>query len=286
MSKQPKYEIVRAPLGLRLDLHAEWSEEIEEAVSGLEIVELCVRFWPKNNLGFLSRFTKIKGLQLAVADVDPSIVSALENLEWIDLYNFSGKSIDFTKMRRLERCGLYWNSTVSSVLELTQLKEFHVDKFPKSKLHFLSSFYQLEDLAILGCGATTLDDLRSIKTLRILRINQFPRLQRNSFLQDLPNLEELRVELTSGFSNLDALAELSKLQVLILASVGPIESLYPIAKLENLRVLGISGNKTFVADRDLSYVQNLAKLERLSVSGVGGVLWKAGSDSDGARLAQ
>ena len=269
------FEVVEGLLGPQLRIYTEWTSEIELKVNSLEFKEIGFQFWPQESIGFLSRFRHILGLGLSVRNTDPSPIMCLNNLRWLNLTNFSRVGIDFSSFMHLESCNVHWNASVGSLLWLKTLKELCVYRFAKEKLSRLGGMEGLTTLKMFGCGASSLDALRDLRSLEFLRISQLSRLKDNEFLRDMKNLRSLIVQECTGFHSLTSLSSLEHLEELVLEDVGRIHSLKPLEGLTKLKSVVLMGNRTCIEESDHLLLSKLPRLERLVIRFCDGVVFEA-----------
>lgn len=270
MINSTNYHISPGQTGQRLVLERPWDGSIARFLDLRQIDELELHYWPKESLEFLNLFKEIKGLQIAVADVDPTPIMGLRELRWLSLLNLTSYSFDFNAFQNLEECAVNWFPQASSLFNRNSLTSLLIEGLPSQQISSLDKLKQLKSLSLIICRARSLDVLRSLSSLEHLRLNQMKRLESNSFLQHLHFLKTLWIQDCSSFDSLDSLSNLHQLEEVSIDVDYPIETIAPLCDLMGLKKVVLMGRNMRVVDLQLSAMLRLPKISYLSIAGPGG----------------
>ena len=233
-------------------------------------------YYPLTDISALSGMTKLASLSMGLGDVkDLSPISGLANLTQLYLYgNFNCPDLQFLSgLAKLTNLSLELGdvkdlSPVSGLTSLTDLQIY--GNFSCSDLQFLSGLTKLRTLQIRpnnGEGATPLTSLKGLENLtelRELHVNGLGNLTDVEPLANLTKLTALSLPYRDYSVNeppaldLSGLSGLTKLQTLGVNS--SVVSLEPLRGLTDLRSLQINGDW----QNPVESLEPLSGLEKLS----------------------
>jgi hypothetical protein len=185
------------------------------------------------DLEFLRDLPALRSLEvhhLPLADVRP--IESQRSLEHLSLNAYFRVNVDFSGLARLRTAHLDWGPGAETVLRTEHLEDLSFNRFPHKDLRLLATLRGLKKLRLAGGRLASLDGIGALVRIEELRLLD---------LRALSNIESIRgvaATLTSlefnqcrALARLDALAALERLQRLVVANCGDIESLSPVAGL-------------------------------------------------------
>ena len=158
---------------------------------------------------------------------------------------------------------------LSPISKLHNLKVLDFDGISNSKLNFLKSLKNLQELSLIGAdNLNSLTEIGSLKKLVSLYINA-RKIKSLASLKHLHNLKSLEL-LDCPVSDLSPLGDISSLESISIYSDNNITDLTPLGKLKNLRFLGLP----FRGIADISPLIGCPNLEvlRLGADGIKNIM--------------
>ncbi|MCF8465590.1 MAG: hypothetical protein K9G41_12155 [Flavobacteriales bacterium] len=188
-----------------------------------------------------------------------SFETGSEVLNLVPLTNF--KNLEHLVVGERYHSGNFGNKNIKSLEELQQLRSLisiDCQSCPIANLDPLRNLGNLKELNISHTKTNSLEPLKSLTNLKSLKFTCAP-VNDISDIATLKNLESLAFGCTtSTITNIDMLANLTKLKELSLSS-NPIKDLTPLRNLVNLESLNISSTNV----SDLEPISNLKKIKYL-----------------------
>jgi len=131
----------------------------------------------------------------------------------------------------------------------------------------LREFQSLEALWCFGIDQTKLDQISACTSLTELYCEYYLRISDLSCLKKLPHLTALRLDSCSVIKSLEQLGEFTKLRGLGIENFKNVHDVKPLAKLTDLRQLSVEGSIwTRMKIDSLAPIANLENLEFLALS--------------------
>lgn len=220
-------------------------------------------------LAGLSRLEKVNLRGNEVRDVSP--LAGLAALEYLNLYGNTGITdirplAGLTNLRTLILANLPVGEQAEALTALTQLKKLNVRNTGIEDISFLTTFKGLEYLNLYGnTGIRSLSPIRDLGDLETLILAQVPTGGDLDFLRDLTRLRYLNLR-SSGATDLEDLTNLTRLEYLNLHSNTGIETIQPLADLTRLETLILAN--VFVGD-EIEIVRHFPRLRVLNVRSAG-----------------
>lgn len=226
------------------------TQEIEqkdfEAFTGLTVLKLMndyeisqsekVSFQHLENLksytgSFNESFSKIAGYFSDKSNVKELSIQIRSNDELALL-------LEFPNLQSLELSYVAEEVTDFQILNKLSLKSLSLKSI--NDLKWLSTFTDLESLAIDISEATDFSPLYALTQLQELKLTSVRNLKTLDFIQNMPKLQSLDLE-NMNIINLDRLRNMSSLTKLRLASPGQVELLDMVNSLTSLTELSLNG---------------------------------------------
>ena len=220
------------------------------------------------NLAAISKLTDLKELEVSSNDLTSlSGVESLSNLEKLTI-NCSDNLTDLTPLGRLTNLKeLNINgvsvkdiSFLKNLIKLEKLKIYNTHN-SGVKLSIPNTLANLKELSIYTAEITNLDVLSQFTNLEKLSINVTDKTTDLSFVKNLKKLKELGID-GSNISDISALDGVSNNLTSVDIWSGKLSNLKSFAKLTNLKELTVGSEVS-----DISGIESLSKLEKLSISG-------------------
>jgi hypothetical protein len=253
--------------GRRATLRGPWSPEMGVSLRAQAVVELVLnqaKGWRGDDLSFLAELPQLLAfdiLDLRIKDIEP--VHRLHELRRLGITTYCKTPLSFAAFPHLEDCALEWRSKATSLFDCLTLRKLFVDNFRGNDLDPFGRLTALESLAILNAPVETIQGLTPLGQLQQLRLANLKRLVSLAGLEELAALEELEIHTCRGIKSIEQIGRLQRLRKLTLANDGPIESLKPLAKLENLEWV-LFYESTNILDGDLGPLLAQKKLSRVA----------------------
>lgn len=214
-----------------------------------------------------SFFKHIKYLQkLDIIDIHDTGIKSIEMLALlIEIsLNLPLKTyIDFSTLKNLQTCFIYYSKYTQNIFTLTNLKKLHICRLNTSSE--LNSFFYLEEFTLAQSTINSLSFFQSMPNLKKLELLDCKKIDNFSPISTLEELEWLRIDGYKNIEDLSFLTSLNNLSVLILSNVGKIRSVSVLNKLINLQAVAIVGTNTIIEDGDLEVFTKLPKLSMLNI---------------------
>lgn len=163
--------------------------------------------------------------------------------------------LEFPNLQSLELSYVTEEVTDFQILNKLPLKSLSLNSI--NDLKWLSTFTNLESLAIDISEATDFSPLYSLTQLQELKLTSVRNLKTLDFIQNMPKLQSLDLE-SMNIINLDRLRNMSSLTKLRLASPGQVELLDIVNSLTSLTELSLTG---YHGDMSSIVVPHLKKAE-------------------------
>jgi len=257
------------PQGTTLVVTGPWSEEPAEVLASRRADGLTLNYargFSGASLEFLDARWQLRRFHLldrSIVDLSP--VGRLGgSLEELSIEAAQTAELDLARLTRLRTLsGPWWllSPTLSDVMELCELITF---EFDEPDLRSIRDHAALRRLTIKDAPhLKSLSGIDDLTDLAEVRIQGAPRLRDISQLRWLGDcLVELWLEGCRGLGALDDIEPLARLRALYIGDCGPIESVAPLADLQQLEHLSAWGT-TRVVDGDLTPLVGLPGLREV-----------------------
>ncbi len=208
--------------------------------------------WPIRRLHILAR---------TITDLSP-VYRLSRTLESLIVETSPVASLDVGRLPLLRNLGAEWSQVSESIGSAPGLQELFLRGYTEADLRPLGAHPSLAKLVMKD--RPRIESVAGISTLPSLSVLGLYSASRLRDLSDLSGamLRELQLEACRGIERLDAVSDVSALEFLNVSDCGTVESLGPLAALQNLRTLYLYGT-TRVADADLTPLTRLAHLTEL-----------------------
>lgn len=266
--------------GKVLTLNKEWSDDLIWVFEREHIQTLVLHRLPKwdpsqplarptfrrTNLDFLAKVPQLRSLTVLDRSVpDISGVHHLPELRYLYMGDYSGKPIDFSCFPLLEECYIEFTKNRRSVALCTKLKSLSLQHYAYKDVTVLTPLSELTELWFSQGGLGDISAIGAFPDLKLLTLALLRNLRDISPLSTLKKVEELDLEGSKNFANLDAVSEMRALRTLNMSHCGNIDALKPLERCENLEVLRFGGDTT-ILDGDMTILLRMPKL-RLALFG-------------------
>jgi len=247
-----------------------WAKEITEFIKDNDIRAVYLnisRGWKGSDYSFLAELTTIEELNIITSDAhNVSSIESMSSLKDLSLTCSTKEKVDFSKLKNLEKCFLYWWPGASGIFECVSLKCLYIDE---AKLKDYSPLGALKNLQSLTIGnspvksiswLSELNDLTELTMLNIRTLNDF------SPIEYCKQLKRLTIRGSKSLADLGFMSSLSKLEFISISDNSEINSLKPLSGLNNLKALSFAGS-SIIKDGDLSILETFPKLSMLMFQG-------------------
>ncbi|MDR3690729.1 MAG: hypothetical protein P4L46_15235 [Fimbriimonas sp.] len=184
----------------------------------------------------------------------------LSQLEFLHIYDYSRKPINFLKFPCLRYCNLEYGRNRSSILKCESLVGLDLHHFSEQSLALLMPLQELNDLYLYQRGLRDISEIISFPVLKRLFLSRIRHPIDIARLADCNTLEAIGLRGIKGVLKLDEISQIPTLKALEIVDCGDIESLAPLARCSNLEMLNFTG-KTNVKDGDLRPLLGLPNLK-------------------------
>ncbi|MDE5055328.1 leucine-rich repeat domain-containing protein [Niallia taxi] len=216
-------------------------------------------YYSKDNLDFLKECVTIKKIAIDVGFItNLNGLYKLPSLKELSITENENKlEIDLSNFPELEILRLEWNSNVTGLFSLANLRYLQLIKYkPKSKdLVELVNLKKLESLTLTHGNINSLKGIEELGNLKEIQLNYLRNLTNISNVEGLKYLKNLEIENCKKISDIYTLKEILNLDRLALINCGELDSLEFIESMKNLKSLVFDG--TNIKDGDLSYCKNI-----------------------------
>jgi hypothetical protein len=213
--------------------------------------------WRGASVAFVAELPWLRALEvrsIVVKIADDSAVSDLHELVNLALETYCTNAIDFTGMPLLERLSYMWRRRTSGLATLRRLRELSLTQYGVPDLAELSEMKQLTRFEVFGGTVREIRDIASLTELRWVRLASLRRLTSLDGMEALDQLDFLLIQSCKGIQSLQPLAGCVNLRELCLESVGDIESLLPLRRLERLEAVSLI-EETTVGDGRIAFLR-------------------------------
>jgi len=223
--------------------------------SGLEILA---------DESFAPLFKEIKILHLKDISIDKNWLYQFVNLKRLEVKGcqYKGKEpLDWLMFTALEEVFTPYSKLFENLFVHPTLKTVFIENFDKEGFVFPLNTV-IESLAIEKSKECTWSSLVNISALKALYLVKIPTLTDINWLSKLIQLEDIEISGCKEVSNLmPSIAEVSTLNTVYLSSMGDIESLKPLEKLQNLKELTIETGGRLMDKKSSTVLNKLTGLE-------------------------
>lgn len=223
--------------------------------SGLEIL---------SDKSFAPLLKEIKILHLKDISINKNWLFQFVNLKRLEVKGcqYKGKeSIDWLMFTRLEELFTPYSRLFENLFVHPTLKTVFIENFDQEGFVFPLNTV-IESLSIEKSKECTWSSLVNLSALKALYLVKIPTLIDINWLSKLTHLEDIEISACKEVSNLMAsIAEVSTLNTVYLSSMGDIETLKPLEKLQNLKELTIETGGRLIDKKSSVVLNKLTCLE-------------------------
>jgi hypothetical protein len=253
--------------GLRAVIAGPWSTDMVEFLLEKRIDELELndgKGWRGDDLSFLATFPHLRSFKILdfnIGSVEP--VHFLHELRSLDIVTYCKTALRFSAFPRLESCALEWRENATSLFDCLTLTKLFVNRYDSSNTTSFGRLANLESLAILNAPTEDLRGLSGLTKLRFLRLANLKRLKSLAGIETLTRVEELEIHTCRHVHSINEIGCLRRLRKLFLNNDGDIESIRPLAGLDELEWI-LFYESTNILDGDLAPLLKQKKLSRVA----------------------
>jgi hypothetical protein len=223
--------------------------------SGLEVL---------SDESFAPLFKEINILHLKDISIDKNWLYQFMNLKRLEIKSckYKGKEpLDWLMFTRLEELFTPYAKLFENLFVHPTLKTVFIENFDQEGFVFPLNTV-IESLSIEKSKECTWSSLVNISALKALYLVKIPTLTDINWLSKLTQLEDIEISACKEVSNLiTSIAEVSTLDTVYLSSMGDIESLKPLEKLQNLKKLTIETGGRLIDKKSSTVLNKLSNLE-------------------------
>ena len=243
-----------------------WQPAMTEFIKSNQIEALYLntaRGWKSSEFDFLRHLNFLKELHIICGEANGlESVGFLSDLREFSITTSTKSVIDFSRLKSLEKCFLYWWEGASGILNLQSLKELHVDKIPPAMCGHFAKLSNLESLTIANCNVTDVDFLCSMAHISKLELLNCKKIISFAPIAKCKQLKWLNIDGSKQITNIEFVRQLDFLEVLLLSDNGGLHDLSPLSELICLKTVAFAGS-TNILDGNLAWFERLPKLAML-----------------------
>lgn len=247
-------------------LRGEWQDNYIEHINDNNIRAIYLnsaKGWKDFDCSFLANIKGIEELHISAPSVtNLEAIESMSSLVDLSITCSTKSVINFNKLELLEKCYLYWWNGALSIFESTSLIDLHLDSINKFPLDWGINLVNLRSVTIANSKLDNLNALSYITQLSKLQLFFCKNIIDFKPIERLKMLNWLAISNYKNIGEVDFVAPLKELKVLLLTDCGRIKTLKPLMQLSELTALSLIGS-THVEDGDLSFLLNLHKLSML-----------------------
>jgi hypothetical protein len=260
------YVLEESPEGRSVVVTGSWTAEAGEVLRRGEADGLVLNYargFKQGGLDFLTPDLPVRRLDVldrSISDLAP--IQRLDgSLESLAIQAAPNAELDLGDLPRLREVIGEWALLRDSLGAVGTLERVVTWEFDEVDLHAFRDHVELRELTIKdGPRLESLSGIGGLPALAVLGVILAPRLHDISDVTELGEcLRELKLEACPGISTLEDIEPLVHVRVFGISDCGDIESLAPLASLQELEVLYAWGS-TRVVDGSLSPLAALPRL--------------------------
>jgi len=253
----------------RLLIEKEWLPEYAQVMKdeGITWLHLC----RTKNLEFLRDMPWLTGLTLYCGNTNVSIVSELENLEKLSIYETTRASYDLSRLKKLRKLCLISAKRFKNIGAGKLLESVRLDNTTDTSFLEMCRSPGIVHLDLVFGTITDLDPLGELSEIKTLRLYSQRKLQNLNALRKLSKLEIVTVESCPCSNDISWLVDKPHLKRVIIDPEHPLDSVEPLLELPSLDHI-FFGAKTRLTERQLEQVMSLP--EHVAIHFCGGKLLK------------
>jgi hypothetical protein len=184
-------------IGTVMILHSSWKPDFEKILreKNIEAIRLSYSMgFRDRDVGFISRLTFLRSLEIYTWDVTSVNVSNLNKLEVLGFEIQCKTRVDFSKLNKLRVAFLRWRKGFEGIFRVGTLEELNVVNYPYEDLIPLKGLKKLRKLHITSRKLASLNGITALKRLRELDLYNCPQLSSLSGVDKCPQRIEIEVE--------------------------------------------------------------------------------------------
>ena len=264
------YRIVDSDFGYgrEMIIDGEWKPEYKEAMRQENAIGLRLGHtsFVGDDLNFLAELPELKILLIDIWSIrDLAIVETLTELRELTIVCDVRKSVDLTKLPKLEVFMGAWKKQLNSVFSCTGIKHLNLTRYPGTDLSLLENMKGLEKLYIVSRKLTSLKGIEMLAELELLDMYACTQLTSFDGIESLDGLSQVEIQSCKKFTDITPLSKLPSLTDLKLIDCGKIETLSPFAGSESIESLTVTG-ATNVVDGDFAFVTTMPCLQEIMIT--------------------
>lgn len=215
------------------------------------------------DFGFIAKYADfVESLLLSNRDGRADGVSTLHNLRELIVLAKPRKPIDFSGLKKLEKCLISWDKSYSSTLfALPSLKDVRVQSFADTDFRGIAPNPSVEELELIRPHIESLQGLGAFENLRKLELAYASKLSSFGGIEQMKKLAQIRIINAQKLSHIPSLVALKDLEVLVLGNVS-LPNLDFAYGSERLTLLSVGGEPVEV---DWTKLFSLPRLKHLQV---------------------
>lgn len=256
------------PEGRTLVVTGDWTAGAERVVTGGEVDGLWLNYargFSEPTLDFLDAWPlrRLLVLDRSLEDLSP-VARLADTLESLSVQAAPGATVDLGELPHLTHLDGYWDIFSETIDAAVGLRELHAFEFDRDDLTALRGNAALKTVVVkLAPRLESLAGIDGLPSLRKLAVFGARRLADITDVSPLAaSIREFELEACPRVDSLDAVTPLAVLTWLGVSDCQEIDSLRPLAGLNDLEVLYAFGT-TRVVDNDLSPLTRLPRLREI-----------------------
>ncbi len=210
--------------------------------------------YSSDNLDFLSRLEDyLEGITVLDDRYDYRPLNRLHKLKSLGFVDNRRDTIDLSNFPKLESLACDYSKRLLSLEGCERLQDLTLSgyKSPDKTLKQFPDLRSLKIFSLFQSNITSLDGIGKLLSLQEIALYRLSRLEDISAITDLSKtLIKIELDVCKRITNYDILAELKKMETLIISNSGAIPSLSFIKQMPKLNFLSFVG--TNILDGDLS----------------------------------
>lgn len=249
-----------------VEVEGHWPTQAKDFIrqNGIKALYLnSTKGWLGTDYSFLAELDTIEELFISSSSATGlASIEKMLNLREINLTFSSQDRINFSGLKKLEKCYLYWWGGADSIFECVSLRSAYFDGLKLKNYDLVSRLVSLSELTIANSSIDSVNWLVDMGVLEKIELLNCKKISNFSPIGECRKLKSLTIRGNKNIKNVSFLKDLDSLEVLIISDNGSIDSISDISALKNLKAASFAGSTTIV-DGDLSVLERLPKLSML-----------------------
>lgn len=217
------------------------------------------------NVDFLSELIQLEYLNLgSVSYEDLTAIEKLANLECLRLEGNCAKSLNLTKLSKLQDLFVVYNKQLESIFECVNLKRLVIHHYKKKNLDEFATLKKLQRIEIWSSPIQNIDGLMDLKEIACLELRYLRKLESIEGIKNNASITELLIQNCKKITDWEVIGTLPNLKHLKIDSCGKIPTLKFLEKSEKLETIWLVSD-TFIEDGELSWLMDKPSLKAFHV---------------------